>query len=375
MDNYFIGIMSGTSLDAVDAVLVDFNKKIELISEYSTPINFTLRQSILDLCHPGKNEIERLGTLDVELGEIFAKTCLELLKKSGISAGKICAIGSHGQTVRHRPNEQTPFTLQIGDPNIIAARTGITVVADFRRRDMALGGQGAPLVPAFHRYLLQNPQYDSCALNIGGMSNITWLPANASQSIIGFDSGPGNTLIDAWCLKHIGKPFDENGGWSAEGKANSILLDLMLEDSYFKKPPPKSTGREYFNLEWLQTYLNRLPKKIDAVDVQATLTELTAKSIAEAIQHYAKTAKKLWVCGGGIKNQLLMQRLAFLLPEMEICSTSDAGIDPQCIEAAAFAWLAQQTLSNQPGNLPSVTGASHLTILGAIYPKNPHSLS
>lgn len=369
MDKYYIGMMSGTSLDAVDTVLTSFaDGKIEFLASHSNPIPNTLKDKILKLCFSSDNEIEVLGALDRELGELFAVSCLQLMEKAKISPRDVQAIGSHGQTIRHRPFAQVPFTLQIGDPNTIAEKTGITVVADFRRRDMVLGGQGAPLVPGFHDYLFKHRKDNYWVLNIGGIANLTWLPKPPERKIFGFDTGPGNMLMDAWCLQHKGNRFDEDGQWAGQGKVSATLLEMLLSDPYFAKKPPKSTGREYFNLAWIKQHLDKLPV-ISPEDVQATLLELTARTITQAILEFKEKSPVLWVCGGGIKNQALMQRIRDLAIGITVSSTAEVSIDPQWIEACAFAWLAYQTMNNQTSNIPTVTGASHATILGAIYPK------
>ena len=362
----YIGLMSGTSLDAVDAVLVDFsNQQANLLAAHSEPIDLNLKKDILALCEPGDNAIMRMGTTDVKLGSLFTNSVLELLDNNGVAASDIKAIGSHGQTIRHVPNSDVPFTIQIGDPNIIAATTGITTVADFRRRDLALGGQAAPLAPAFHDYLLQNRTQDQWVLNIGGIANFTFLPGDSTQSIIGFDTGPGNTLLDAFASLHTKLPYDENGDWARSGQCQQELLEAMLADPYLKQAAPKSTGREYFNLSWLQKFIDK--KNIAPEDIENTLTELTAKSIANAIASYSTNTDSLWVCGGGIHNNFLCERIE-AITRLKLKSTEELGIHPDWIEACAFAWLAQQTLLHQPGNVPSVTGARHATVLGAIYP-------
>lgn len=358
----YIGLMSGTSLDAVDAVLMDFTNDIPtLVTTHQHKISATLRNDIIDLCYPGENAIQRLGETDVKLGHLFADSVNELLKSKNIKAGDVCAVGSHGQTIRHMPYLKHRFTLQIGDPNIIAAATGITTVADFRRRDMALGGHAAPLAPAFHDYLFQNRKETVGVLNIGGIANITLLPPNKKQSIIGFDTGPGNTLMDAWCLQNNNTAYDKNGEWALSGTCNDALLQDLLSDAYFKKTFPKSTGREHFNLDWLAKHSI---DQIKSEDVQATLLELTARSIIDALDD---SITKLYVCGGGIHNVALIQRLN-VLSNCAVTSIEECGIHPDWIEAAAFAWLARQTLLGKPGNIPSVTGAKSSCILGAIYP-------
>ncbi|WP_423063016.1 anhydro-N-acetylmuramic acid kinase [Candidiatus Paracoxiella cheracis] len=370
----YIGLLSGTSMDAVDAVLIDFSsdKKspFKLITTYSEPISTPLKQALIKLCKPGQNAINRMGRADIELGRLFAHSCLQLLKKANVDAKEIRAIGSHGQTIRHAPNTNYPFTLQIGDPNIIAAMTGITTVADFRRRDMALGGQAAPLAPAFHNFILRNPNENRWVLNIGGIANLTYLAADKKTPVLGFDTGPGNTLSDVWCSTHLGKSYDDAGQWASSGQINPELLTVLLSDAYFQVAPPKSTGREYFNLHWLQQQLYGLASRPSPIDIQATLLELTARSIANAIHSIETAPGSIWICGGGTHNQKLMTRLNELCEKHRITTTEEIGVHPDWVEAMCFAWLAQQTLKGLPGNLPSVTGAKQPTILGAIYPAN-----
>jgi anhydro-N-acetylmuramic acid kinase len=364
MAELYVGLMSGTSLDAVDAVLVDLSTTPQLLATHTETISPTLKQELLALCQPGPDELQRYGELDVQMGELFATSCNTLLQNCQIPASKIRAIGSHGQTVRHKPNAPHPFSLQIGDPNIIALRTGITTVADFRRKDIAAGGQGAPLVPAFHQAVFQTEKEDRVIVNIGGIANVSYLPADKNLPVIGFDTGPGNLLLDHWIQKELAQAYDKEGLWAASGQVQPTLLARLLEDPYFSKTLPKSTGREYFNLAWLNNTLN---ETIKPADVQATLTELTAESISQAIQQHTPLAQALFVCGGGAKNQHLMNRLAHLNPNRRVSSTEELGIAPQWVEAMAFAWLAQQTLAGRSGNLRSVTGARKNAILGGIY--------
>ncbi len=367
MSELFIGLMSGTSMDAIDAVLVDFQEKtLRLIATHSQTISNELRNDLIRLCTPGDNEINRMSELDIKIGALFAKTANTLIKKANINIAKIKAIGSHGQTIRHQPNGKFPFTLQIGDPNVIAVKTGITTIADFRRRDMALGGQGAPLAPTFHNDIFRNPRENRIILNLGGIANITYLPADLNQPIIGFDTGPANTLLDNWISQQLGKSYDENGHWGASGNINIALLTLLLSDPYFTHPAPKSTGREYFNLAWLKKYLSILAIELTPTDIQATLCELTAKSIANAIQLVAKDSTIL-VCGGGLKNKYLLDRLKANCGNSSVYPTDNLGVPAQWMEAIAFAWFAQQTLNKKPSNLPSVTGATQTTILGGVY--------
>lgn len=369
IQNLYIGLMSGTSIDGIDTALVNFNdSKPRLVNHLYVPYLPSLRQQISALCHRGDNEIERLGELDVLLGQAFAKAVNELLKRESLTPHEIRAIGSHGQTIRHAPNHNSRFTLQIGDPNTIAALTSITTVADFRRKDMALGGQGAPLVPAFHRYMLPPDKMNRAIVNIGGIANVTILKKDDPDDVLGFDTGPGNILMDAWIDEHLKKKYDDDGQWASEGQVNAKLLELLLRDDYFHKPPPKSTGREYFNLTWLkQIYHHAFCKKLNAVDVQATLLELTAQSIFSALSKKIPNGEIL-ICGGGAKNNKLIARLRTLAnPTFAVDSTEKYGILPDWVEAMAFAWLAFRTLHKLPGNIPSVTGAKQNTILGAVY--------
>ena len=362
MNKLYIGLMSGTSADGIDAALVDFSDTHpQLLATHYTKFTPEIRRYILDLCQPGDNEINRLGELDAELGKEFAITANTLLKQNQLNKEQVCAIGSHGQTIRHHPKRN--FTLQIGDPNIIASETGITTVADFRRRDIALGGQGAPLVPAFHAAIFRSPTVNRIVVNIGGMANITLLPADDSQPIHGFDTGPGNTLLDAWIEKHLHEPRDTDGNWARQGQIDNDLLQALLKDPFFSLKAPKSTGREYFNLEWLE---KQLPTSIKPIDVQATLVELTAQSIIAAIKQYCSSGEII-LCGGGAHNTFLMEQLRKAGSHYSIESTQKFGISPDWIEAMAFAWLAKQTLAKQSGNIKTVTGAKEASILGGVY--------
>lgn len=366
MNDLYIGLMSGTSIDGIDAVLVDFSQaKPHLLATHYTPYDDTLRRKITALCQAGENEIHRLGELDVLLAKEFAKAVKGLLSQQTISPQSIKAIGSHGQTIRHSPSHPPRFTLQIGDPNTLAAETGITTVADFRRKDMAYGGQGAPLVPAFHHYAFSSTNASRAIANIGGIANITLLSHETGQNIIGFDTGPGNVLMDGWIQLHQQKTHDADGKWAAQGKVNPNLLKDLLNDAYFKTSAPKSTGREYFNLAWLQKH--ELVSNMAPVDVQATLVELTAQTIAQAILPYLANGEIL-VCGGGARNTFLMSRLQEIAkPHFLVQSTQALGIHPDWVEAVAFAWLARQTMNRHPGNLPSVTGATQAAVLGGVY--------
>lgn len=354
--------MSGTSMDAIDAVLVDFAADTpRLIAAHEHPLPVSLHAEMTALCQTGADEIERLGRADVALGEVFAEAVGRLLDAAGISAGEVRAIGSHGQTVRHRP--EAHFTLQIGDPNVIAERTGITTVADFRRRDLAAGGEGAPLVPAFHAAMLRRIGRKNVVVNIGGMANVTILGAE----VTGFDTGPGNVLMDIWARQHLGRPLDEGGAWAASGRIDEKLLAQLLKHEFFRRPPPKSTGRETFHATWLEQRLRESGDSHSPADVQATLCELTAVSIADAIRTHATGCEELLVCGGGVHNTHLMERLREHLKPMPVLATDERGIPADWMEAMAFAWLARETLAHRPGNLPAVTGASRPVVLGGVY--------
>ncbi len=368
-EELFIGLISGTSLDGVDAVLVEFKSgRPHLHTAHHSPYPPPLLNQLRTLCLPGENEIDRLGELDRQTATFFAEAVNLLLAKAGVSNEKISAIGSHGQTVRHRPAAAHPFTLQIGDPNTLAELTGITTVGDFRRRDMAAGGEGAPLVPAFHQAVFQTPGQACVVLNLGGIANITCLPAQPEANIIGYDTGPANTLLDAWILRHLGVPYDNRGDWARQGALNIPLLERLLGDPYFTQPPPKSTGPEHFNLTWLEPLLPERP--FAGEDIQRTLLELTARTAADAIAREGFARGDVLVCGGGAHNTYLLERLQNSLPEARVSSTASHGLDPDWIEAMAFAWLARRTLAGLPGNLPSVTGARKAVPLGAIFPGN-----
>ncbi|MDH5190918.1 MAG: anhydro-N-acetylmuramic acid kinase [Gammaproteobacteria bacterium] len=366
MSELYIGLMSGTSMDALDAVLVDFSTTpMKLIASNTFPISKDIKEKLVALCTPGDDEIDRMSQLDNQLGLLFADAVNTLLNTANISNKQINAIGSHGQTIRHMPTGNYPYTLQIGNPSVISEQTGITTIADFRRRDMAAGGQGAPLAPAFHNAVFRSEHQDRIALNIGGIANITILPADKSKPVTGFDTGPGNGLMDVWCLQYQNEPFDEEGQWAATGKVQDNLLKQFLADPYFKMASPKSTGREYFNPDWLDQFSEI--KNAKPEDVQATLCALTVESIAQDIEH-SGASQEVIVCGGGAHNNYLMGQLSKRLSGCQIKSSAALGIEPDWIEAIAFAWLARQTRNNLPGNIASVTGAQHDAVLGAIYP-------
>jgi len=362
----YIGVMSGTSMDGVDTALVAIeDNNIRLLAHDEFPMPEPLKQALLNVCIGQQTDLKTIGELDHRLGHLFADAILQLLNKSATDASRITAIGNHGQTVFHQPSGAYPFTLQLGDANIIASKTGIATVADFRRKDMALGGQGAPLVPAFHSTIFTAEKSSTVVLNIGGIANISVLRPN--QKVLGYDTGPGNMLMDAWVHKQTGEKFDRDGRFAQQGEVNQTLLNHLCSDSYFEKLPPKSTGRELFNLPWLEQILSQ-HSSLSAYDVQRTLCEFTALTIANELEPFCEgEMPELLVCGGGARNPLLMSRLASLLPDWQVCSTSDKGVDSDNMEAMAFAWLAQRRIHNLPSNLPEVTGASQLASLGVLY--------
>ncbi|MGE4801304.1 anhydro-N-acetylmuramic acid kinase [Yersinia hibernica] len=361
----FIGVMSGTSLDGVDVVLAAIDERmVAQQASHCHPMPLSLKNDILGMCQGQSTTLSAVGKLDAQLGILFAEAVLALLDKQGLTTQDITAIGCHGQTVWHEPLGEPGFTIQLGDNNRIAAMTKIATVGDFRRRDMAYGGQGAPLVPAFHHALLAHATERRMVLNIGGIANLSLLLPDLP--VRGFDTGPGNMLMDAWIWRNRALPYDKDAAWALSGRVNQPLLELLFSDPYFAKPAPKSTGREYFNAGWLDKQLTQFPG-LKSEDIQATLAELTALSIAEQVQ-LAGGCERLLVCGGGARNPLVMSRMSTLLPGTEVCVTDDFGVSGDDMEALAFAWLAFRTLSGKPGNLPSVTGASCETILGAVYP-------
>ena len=365
MGDYYIGLISGTSMDGIDAALVDLGEaSVDVLQTHSHDYPAALRQELGAAALEAANRtFDDVAALHHDVGVCFRNAALMLLRQSGVDASAVVAIGSHGQTVRHEPDATEPYSLQIGDPEIIAAGTGIATVADFRSADIALGGQGAPLAPAFHEWLFRERGVARVVLNIGGIANVTILPADDGATS-GFDTGPGNTLLDAWVRRHQGEPFDRDGAWSASGSVAADLLARLLADDYFRLAPPKSTGFEYFNLEWLDGFGVR---QLQPADVQATLCQLTAASIADAIRSATTSGCEVLVCGGGVHNADLMRRLAALLPDSRVASSATAGLDPDWVEAVAFAWLARETMAGRPGNLPAVTGAVRPTVLGTIH--------
>ncbi len=362
----YIGVMSGTSMDGVDTALVSIEDTgITLLAHDEFPMPDDIKARLLEVCIGQKTDLIAIGELDHQLGHLFADAVLQLLDKSGTPASSVTAIGNHGQTVFHQPTGDSPFTMQLGDANIIAAKTQIQTVADFRRKDMALGGQGAPLVPAFHHTIFHPQDSSVVVLNIGGISNISVLRPN--HPTLGYDTGPGNMLMDAWVDKHIGEKFDRNAQFALKGQLNQALLEQLLSESYLSQLPPKSTGRELFNLPWLEQQLTEF-KYLAAEDVQRTLCEYTALTIANEVGTYRLgNQPALYVCGGGTRNPLLMKRLAELLPSWEVDSTTSKGVDADYMEAMAFAWLAQRHVHQLPSNLPEVTGASRAASLGVLY--------
>ena len=363
--------MSGTSVDAIDSALVKCGQDgVVLVATHQHVIPAGTKTRITAISHSGDDEIERMGALDRELGLLFAQATMQLLKSAKTKPEQVRAIGSHGQTIRHRPpssatNFDASFTLQIGDPNTIAEQTGITTVADFRRRDIAAGGEGAPLAPAFHETAFAKPGVIRAIVNIGGIANATLLVGTDLR--MGFDTGPGNTLLDHWVLNNLGESYDRNGQWAATGQINGMLLDALLSHAYFNKAGPRSTGKEDFNLPWLEKKL-AVMDNIAPEDVQATLVEFTCTSIARAIEESLLAVSEIYVCGGGAHNTHLMQRLRDRFAPATLESTTAIGFDPDWVEAATFAWLARQTLEGLPGNSPVVTGASGVRVLGGIYP-------
>lgn len=360
--------MSGTSLDGVDAVLADFDSQPpHILGHASAPLPADLRAQLLALNTAGADELHRAALAGNALMRVYAQVVQALLTRHQVSAASVRALGAHGQTVRHRPQafDGTGYTLQLCQPALLAELTGIDVVADFRSRDVAAGGQGAPLAPFFHRAWFGQPGQALGVLNIGGMANLSVLRADGTQQ--GFDCGPGNALLDAWCQHHEGRPYDDRGAWGARGTVSPTLLAALLAEPYFSAPPPKSTGRDQFHVAWLQAHLN-VHSPLAPVDVQATLTDLTAQTCANDVMRYAPQLERLIVCGGGAFNTHLMGRLAALLPDAQVMSSDAAGLPPLQVEAAAFAWLARKAIRRESLDLESTTGARGARVLGGIYP-------
>jgi anhydro-N-acetylmuramic acid kinase len=360
----WLGLISGTSADGIDAALVRFEPELEVIAAQTSPYPAALRARVLALAHSQASiALDDYGRLDVEIGECFAAAALSVLRIAGVDATAVSAIGSHGQTVCHRPAGPHPFTLQIGDPSVIAERTGVTTVADFRRADLAAGGQGAPLLPALHAAAFADPATPRAILNLGGIANLTIL--TPGRDVLGFDTGPANCLLDAWAARHLDTVRDDNGAWARSGHVDEALLAHWLNDPYFHAPPPKSTGREVFNLDWLDA---RVTAQTAPADVQATLLALSTRSIATALRAHGRGAREVFACGGGVHNAALMDGLRGELAGVRVETTAALGLDPDYVEAVGFAWLARARLAGEPGNLPAVTGARGARLLGAIFP-------
>ncbi len=367
----YIGLMSGTSLDGVDGVLVDFAGDAIQVQQHATlAFPESLRAEFLALNTATTDELHRAALAGNALARLYAQVVAELMARSGQATHSIVAVGAHGQTVRHRPKDfdGTGYTLQVNQPALLAELCGIDVVADFRSRDLAAGGQGAPLVPPFHAAFFGRPGTNTSVLNIGGISNLTVLSPLSGSALLGFDCGPGNALLDGWCTSHTGKAYDDNGGWAASGQVLPALLERLLAEPFFALAPPKSTGRDLFNREWLDRQLAQTNIPWSAQDVQATLTELTAQICADSVLRHAPVCDTLVVCGGGALNGYLMQRIAARLAPKAVVSSAARGLPPLQVEATAFAWMARQTMLRKPIALERVTGARGARILGAIYP-------
>ena len=353
-------------MDGIDAVLLDLSANPRILATRYAPYDKDIRDQLISLSVHNTHAVDLISAMDSKVGKLFGEAALALMQQANVEKDQISAIGSHGQTIRHFPATEFPTTLQIADPNIIAEKTDITTVADFRRRDMAAGGQGAPLVPAFHAEVFRSKDCNRVILNLGGIANITILAADPQIPVKGFDTGPASTLINHWIQQQQSKPFDDKGTWAQSGTVNSEFLSCLLVDDYFRQPPPKSTGTEYFTPAWLAARLSGFPF-LAAEDVQATLCEFTAVSIANDINNYAPDTEEVYVCGGGVHNDYLLQRIQLHLQGLPVLSTANLGIDPDYVEAITFAWLAKQRLEHKPGNLPDVTGAKRAVISGGVY--------
>jgi len=362
----YLGAMSGTSMDGLDLVATSFDAAGRPTLHHTgfTPYPEQLKTDLMELATDPRATVDRMCELDTLLGEFYAASTRAFMHDHGLSAASVRALGNHGQTIRHRPSGSKPYTLQIGNPAIIAARCAITVISDFRRKDIALGGQGAPLAPAFHQQVFHDPAHDRVILNIGGIANLTFLPADPEVDAIGFDTGPGNTLIDALCRRHSGQHFDQDGAIARSGHVDHALIDSAIAaEPFFQLPPPKSTGTDHFNQVWLAQHgLDRL----SAADAIATASELTCRGVALGIASLATRTPDVFVCGGGAHNSFILERLSRYLQNCHVRTTDAAGIDPDWVEATAFAWLAWRNLSGLSGNLPSVTNAKNYTTLGSI---------
>ena len=361
----YIGTMTGTSIDGLDVALLDVDAELAVLAAETVPLPQHLATDLRALLAPGEDEVARVGTAEAALGQFVGNTILQCLARWQLPPAEIRAIGSHGQTIRHHPDATPPFTVQIGDPNQIAEITGIDTVADFRRRDMAAGGQGAPLAPIFHDALFRHPTRHRTVLNIGGIANVTLLPAG-SQALSGFDTGPGNALLDAWVQAVKGVAYDQDGAWAASGEVAPSLLQRLKQDAYLRRAPPKSTGKEVYHLGYVRAACDGL--SLPPQTVQATLAEFTAFSVADAVGRWGLDGGEVLACGGGRRNGHLMRRLAAHLPNHRLRQTDDVGINGDFLEAAAFAWFAHRTVTRQPANVPAVTGARGARVLGAVYP-------
>lgn len=374
MTAIYIGLMSGTSMDAVDAALVDLQdpSRPVILARHAEPPESRLRSELLSLSQEVAGvTLAKLGELDQRVGHWFADAAENLLQTSSISHAQVLGIGNHGQTLHHAPRGQYPFSLQIGDSNVIAARTGITTVGQFRGADIAAGGEGAPLAPALHHQVFQHASEHRCVINLGGIANVTLLPANAdpqdTSKLLGLDTGPASALMDAWISEHLGETQDTDAKWASSGRVDEPLLSHLLQEPYFHLSAPKSTGREHFNLDWLRNQLAGLPQPPDPVHVQRTLCELSARTVVDAVLEYGPDTQRVLLCGGGAKNPLLRERITALLSPCGVELSDDYGVDGDWVEAVAFAWLTMRTIEGLPGNVPSVTGAKHAAVLGGIY--------
>jgi len=365
MDELYIGLMSGTSADGVNAALVDFSNHFHCLHTCYQPYPDDLQTALLELIHQREANFTALLDADNEVAVVHALAVRKLLSNANISHQRICAIGFHGQTLYHQPTGKHRNSLQIGDPAILVEHTGITTVSDFRRRDMAAGGQGAPFAPAFHNFLFRKPGTARAIVNIGGIANITILPADPASAISGFDSGPGNCLLDAWHNRHQHGKYDDEGKWSRSGQCDQDLLQSLLTDHYFTLAAPKSTGREYFHLDWLANKIGA--RKVSPVDIQATLSELTCETIASGISKTGFQIQEVYLCGGGTHNRFLVERLKQRLQNVKVMTTEAIGLPPDWVEACAFAWFAKQRIDGTPLSLKSITGANKDCMAGAIY--------
>jgi len=370
MADYYIGVMSGTSLDGIDIAITSFSDvgDFSFITAKTFPFPEQLHCELQLLITNYHTDLQVLGRIDIALGQLIASSINQLLVEQKLTADDIVAIGSHGQTLFHAPNENYPFSMQVGNADVIAEITGITTVADFRQRDIAAGGQGAPLVPAFHQALFSSEDEDRVIINIGGISNITYLPTSSNKPVIGFDTGPGNVLIDYWIQSQLDKPYDHGGVWASSGQTNDELLAALMNESYFNKTAPKSTGRELFNKKWFENLRVQYKKQISAADIQTTLVELTALTISNDIKRYANSSQHIFICGGGAHNDYLLERLQSLLTHKKVSTTESLGLHPDWVEACAFAWLGYRAMNKKVSNLPLVTGAKHSVVLGSIHP-------